>query len=263
MSDSVQPHRWQPTRLPHPWDSPGKNTVVGCHFLLQCMKVKSESEVAQSCQTLSDPMDCSLPGSSIHGIFQARVLEWGVMYPYCQLNKVQTPWHSGHFRRQVDLNVTEHCVMVVVQSLSHVQLFAPSWTAACQASLSFTISRSLLKSCPLSQWCSLTISSSAAPFPFAFNLSQQQGLFQRVGSCDGRHFLLTKWNCLSKVTETVAHDISSVQGWRVEKDKSERTEGPQNWKLQLTQWQKEGKKKQQSENRMLELRLKRHKNSRR
>ena len=66
---SVQPHRWQPTRLPHPWDSPGKNTGVGCHFLLQCMKVKSKSEVVQSCSTLSDPMDYSLPGSSIHGIF--------------------------------------------------------------------------------------------------------------------------------------------------------------------------------------------------
>ena len=65
-----------PTRLPHPWDSPGKNTGVGCYFLLQCMKVKSESEVVQLCPTLSDPMDCSLPGSSIHGIFQARVLEW-------------------------------------------------------------------------------------------------------------------------------------------------------------------------------------------
>ena len=64
MSDSVQPHRWQPTRLPHPWDSPGKNTGVGCHFLLQSMKVKSESEVAQPCPTLRDPMDCSLPGSS-------------------------------------------------------------------------------------------------------------------------------------------------------------------------------------------------------
>ena len=62
-----------------PWDSPGKNTGVGCHFLLQCMKVKSESEVAQSCRTLSDPMDCSPPGSSIHGIFQARVLEWVVI----------------------------------------------------------------------------------------------------------------------------------------------------------------------------------------
>ena len=77
----MQPHRWQPTRLPHPWDSPGKTTGVGCHFLLQYMKVKSESEseVAQSCPTLSDPMDCSPPGSSIHGIFQARVLEWGAI----------------------------------------------------------------------------------------------------------------------------------------------------------------------------------------
>ena len=127
MSNSVGPHRQQPTRLLCPWDSPGKNTRVGCHFLLQCMKVKSESEVAQSCPTLrnpmdckparllcpwdssgkntgvgchfllqcmkgksesevaqscltlSDPMDCSLPGSSIHGIFQARVLEWGAI----------------------------------------------------------------------------------------------------------------------------------------------------------------------------------------
>ena len=79
MSDSVQPHRWQPTRLPHPWDSPGKNTGVGCHFLLRCMKVKSESEVAQSYLTLGDPRDCSLPGSSVHGIFQARVLEWGAI----------------------------------------------------------------------------------------------------------------------------------------------------------------------------------------
>ena len=76
MSDSVRPHRWDPTRLPHPWDSPGKNTDVGCHFLLQCIKVKSESEVTQSCLTLSEPIDCSLSGSSIHGIFQARVLEW-------------------------------------------------------------------------------------------------------------------------------------------------------------------------------------------
>ena len=76
MSNSVRPHRWQPTRLPWPWDSPGKNTGVGCHFLFQCMKVKSESEVAQSCPILRDPMACSLPGSSIHEIFQARILEW-------------------------------------------------------------------------------------------------------------------------------------------------------------------------------------------
>ena len=79
VSDFVRPHRWQPIRLPRLWDSPGKNTGVGCHFPLQCMKVKSESEVSQSCPTLSDPMDCSLPGSSIHGIFQARVLEWGAI----------------------------------------------------------------------------------------------------------------------------------------------------------------------------------------
>ena len=73
------PHRWQPTRLPRPWDSPGKNTGVGCHFLLQCMKVKGEREVAQSCPTCSNPMDCSLPGSSVHRIFQGRVLEWGAI----------------------------------------------------------------------------------------------------------------------------------------------------------------------------------------
>ena len=79
MSDSVRPHRQQPTRLCRPWDFPGKNTGVGCHCLLQCMKVKSESEVAQSCPTLSDPIDCSSPGSSVHGIFQARVLEWGAI----------------------------------------------------------------------------------------------------------------------------------------------------------------------------------------
>ena len=83
MSDSVRHHRRQPTRLPRPWDSPGKNTGVGCHFLLQCMKVKSESEVAQWCPTLHDPMDCSPPGSSIHGILQARVLEWGAVDTNC------------------------------------------------------------------------------------------------------------------------------------------------------------------------------------
>ena len=79
MSSSVQPHRRQPTSLPRPWDSQGKNTGVGCHFLLQCMKVKSESEVTQSCSILSDPMDYSPPGSSVHGIFQAGVLEWGAI----------------------------------------------------------------------------------------------------------------------------------------------------------------------------------------
>ena len=79
MSDSVRPQRQQPTRPCRPWDSPVNNAGVGCHFLLQCMKVKRESEVAQSYPTLTDPMDCSPPGSSVHGIFQARVLEWGAI----------------------------------------------------------------------------------------------------------------------------------------------------------------------------------------
>ena len=79
MSDSARPHRQQPTRLPRPWDSPGKNTGMGCHFLLQCMKVKSESKATQSCPTRSDPMDRSLPGFSVHGIVQARVLGWGAI----------------------------------------------------------------------------------------------------------------------------------------------------------------------------------------
>ena len=79
MSNSVRPYKRQPTRLWRRWDSPGKSTGVGCHFLLQCMQAKSEIEVAQSCLTLSNPMDCSPQGSSIHGIFQARMLEWGAI----------------------------------------------------------------------------------------------------------------------------------------------------------------------------------------
>ena len=120
MYDSVWPHRQQPTRLICPWDSPGKNAGVGCHFLLQCMKVKSEREVAQSCLTLLDPMDCSLPGSSVHGIFQARVLEWGVI-----------AYISDQIRAD--------------QSLSHVRLFATPWIEARQAFLSITNSQSLFK----------------------------------------------------------------------------------------------------------------------
>ena len=97
-SDSLRPHGLQPTRLLCPWDSPGKNPGVGCHFLLQCMKVKSESEVAQSCPTLRNPMDCSLPGSSVHGVFQARVLEWGAIafsayYNYYVSN--EHTWNRG------------------------------------------------------------------------------------------------------------------------------------------------------------------------
>ena len=99
MSDSVQPHRQQPTRLLCPWDSPGENTGAGCHFLLQCTKVKSESEVAQSCPTLCDPVDCSLPGSSVHGIFQARVLEWAAIAfsGNCPRHgQWETFWHASY-----------------------------------------------------------------------------------------------------------------------------------------------------------------------
>ena len=104
----MQPHRQQPTRLPRPWDSPGKNTRVGCHFLLQCMKVKSESEVTQSCPTLCNPMDCSLPGSSVHGIFQARVLEWSAIAfsdrPY------QTSPKETHRRQISTWRDVPHCI---------------------------------------------------------------------------------------------------------------------------------------------------------
>ena len=93
---TLQPHRRQPTRLPRPWDSPGKNTGVGCHFLLQCRKAKSESDVAQSCPTLHDPMDRSLPGFSVHGIFQATVLEWG---PNIMMLK-EWPLGQGHYEFQ-------------------------------------------------------------------------------------------------------------------------------------------------------------------
>ena len=86
-------HRRKPTRLPRPWDSPGKNTGVGCHFLLQCMKVKSESEIAHLCLTPSDPMDCGPPGSSIHGILQARILEWGAI-AFSTLQVIVTEWNT-------------------------------------------------------------------------------------------------------------------------------------------------------------------------
>ena len=117
MSDSVPPQRWQPTKLPRLWDSPGKNTGVGCYFFLQCRKVKSESEVAQSCWTLSDSMDCSLPGSSVHGILQARVLKW-----------VAIAWIS-------------YIYTCCAQSPSCVWLFVTPWTVAHQAPLSMGFSR--------------------------------------------------------------------------------------------------------------------------
>ena len=207
MSDSVRPHRWQPTRLPHPWDSPGMNTGVGCHFLLQCVNVKSESKVAQSCPTLLDPMDCSPPGSPVHGLFQA------IVEAASKQKDVQVPSDSAEsdIRCNVIKHQSERCLglervaaltgtisrerqgpsrltrlpagpegrvgrgrccgdagssprlhahkagpqtapawlcsvqLSSVQSLSLVPLFATAWTAARQASLSITRSRSLLK----------------------------------------------------------------------------------------------------------------------
>ena len=118
MSNSVQPHRWQPTRLPRPWDSPGKNTGAVWHYLLQCMKVKSESEVPQSCPTLCDPVDGSPPGSPVPGILQARTLEWVAI-------SFSNAWKWK----------------VKVKSLSHVRLLAIPGTAAHQAPLSMGFSR--------------------------------------------------------------------------------------------------------------------------
>ena len=100
----MRPHRRQPTRLHRPWDSPGKNTGVGCHCLLQCRKVKSEREVAQLCPTLHDPIDCSPPGSSVHGILQARVLEWDAIAfsaVGCQQHPYLYPWLSSSLELQV------------------------------------------------------------------------------------------------------------------------------------------------------------------
>ena len=118
MSDSVRPHRGQPTMLLHPWDSPGKNTGVGCHFLLQCMNVKIESEVAHSSLTLSDPMNYSPPGSSTHGILQARTLE-------CVAISFSNAWKwKGK-----------------VKSPCRARLFVTPWTAAYQAPPSMGFSR--------------------------------------------------------------------------------------------------------------------------
>ena len=131
MSNSVQPHRQQPTRLPHPWDYPGKNTRVGCHFLLQCMKVRSESEVAQSCPTLSDPMDCSLPGSSIHGIFQARVLEWGAI----AFSDSVIIWPSNCMPRYMPKRSENTCPHKNLCIIAHRTLLKVVWQPGCEGSL--------------------------------------------------------------------------------------------------------------------------------
>ena len=129
MSDSVQPHRQQLTRLRRPWDSPGKNTGVGCHFLLQRLKMKSESEVTQSYPTLSDPIDCSPPGSSVHGIFQARVLEQGAI-TYLETNmklktknKMTRPLNVFHNHLILQRSLKQQSVVEKEKSSKTWQLF--------------------------------------------------------------------------------------------------------------------------------------------
>ena len=155
MSNSVWPHRWHPTRLPHPGDSPGKNTGVGCHFLLQWMKVKSESQVTQLSPTLSDPMGCSLPGSSIHGIFQGRVLEWGAIMESVQFSSVaqSCPTLCNPMNRSPSGLPVYHQLPVFTQTHVH------------------RVSDAIQPSHPLS-----------SPSPPAPNPSQQQSLFQWVNS---------------------------------------------------------------------------------
>ena len=171
MSDSVQPQRRQPTRLPRPWDSPGKNTGVGCHFLLQCMKVKSETEVAQSCLTLSDPMDCSLPGSSIHGIFQAGVLEWGAIAFSGKIVQYLTSHRNTIVESLISLGFSS-----VTQS--YLTLYNPM---NCSMP-GLPIHPQLLEFIRTHvHWVSDAIRPShplSSPFPPTFNLSQHQGLFK-------------------------------------------------------------------------------------
>ena len=156
MSNSVRPHRRQPTRLPCPWNFPGKNTGVGCHFLLQC--VKSETEVAQLCPTLRNPVDCSLPGSYIHGIFQARVPEWGSITSAAAKSLQSCPTlcdpidcapPGSPIPGILQARTLEWVAMsfsnawkgkVKVKSLSRVRFFTP-WSAAFQAPPSMEFSR--------------------------------------------------------------------------------------------------------------------------
>ena len=123
MSDSARPHRWQPTRLPCPWDSPGKNIGMGCHLFLQCMKVKSESEVAQSCPTLCDPMDCSPPGSSAHGIPQARVLEWGAI----ALSKKCINTGIIHMYLYSHISICTYEIVFIRKPISHNNVYFKSY----------------------------------------------------------------------------------------------------------------------------------------
>ena len=154
MSDSVRSQRRQSTRLPRPWDSPGKNTGVGCHFLLQCMKMKSEREVAQLCLTLSDPMDCNLPGFSIHWIFQARVLEWDAIAfvqqakSYVSSGDQKVSIYHAPFQGMHQLLLDHSCPRAVqkfAQSLAELRL----WTALLNEAVSSNLPYPLCAQHPL------------------------------------------------------------------------------------------------------------------
>ena len=122
MSDSVQPHRRKPTRILCPWDSPGKSTGVGCHCLLQCMKMKSKSEVSQSCLTLSDRMNCNLSGSSVHGIFQARVLEW-VAIAFTWIATFNFRLFGNNHRMGVRRHLTVVLIFLMSSDIEHLFMY--------------------------------------------------------------------------------------------------------------------------------------------
>ena len=149
MSNSVRPHRGQPTRLPCPWDSPGKTTGVGCHFLLQCMKVKSESEVALSCPTVSNPMDCSPPGSSVHGISQERALERGaiafstIASPKSLYYTIQLDWKKEYFL------LTWDCTLIILLSDTLILFSLKLWIVFLLALISVIMSSFLSPSMPI------------------------------------------------------------------------------------------------------------------
>ena len=141
MSDSVRPHRQQPTRPRRSWDSPGKNTGVGCHFLLQCMKVKSESEVAQSCPTLSDPMDYSLPGATLAAYF-LRLETPGLpscypLIPPFSFRRIMLPREKGRRSRSITTSeltrgvvpklVRQHILLILILRISDPGVPNSSW----------------------------------------------------------------------------------------------------------------------------------------
>ena len=194
MSDSVRPHELQPTRLLSPWDSPGKNTGAGCHFLLQYMKVESESEVAQSCPTLSNPMDCSLPGSSIHGIFQATVLEWGaIAFSQIFTLKISNSWDKMIESLCSNFWFKPMLIFTFGLFITHSVQFsmvAQSCPTPCDPMNCSTPGLSVHHQLPEStethvHWVGDAIQPSHplfSPSPPALNLSQHQGLFKWVSS---------------------------------------------------------------------------------